>query len=458
MIKFNKKYFNFLNLFLIFVFLLTAGFGCKNPGADVQEKLKPIEINYWRVFDNQDSFENIITQYKLIHPNINIIYRKFRIEEYEQALLEALAEDRGPDIFSINEADLRKYQTKLEPMPVEITMAYQYTKGTIKKEIVYELKTTKSLSLRELKANFADTVYNDVVLDGQIYGLPLSLETLVMFYNKDVLNKAGIAQAPKNWKDFQEAVQKSTKFDSTGKIIQSGTALGTGDNIERSFDIISILMMQNGAIMTDNNNYATFSNSTGDKYFPGIDAIKFYLDFASPVKSVYSWNTDMSNSFESFLSGKTAFMFGYNYHLPSIRSRAPKLNLGIAPIPQINQDNPINYANYWIEGVSKKSEHQNEAWDFVLFATNKDNIKSYLETTKRPTALKELLSSQTDDEDLYPTSIQTLTATNWYQGKNQAATEEALKNMIEALPNALSDRDFSDIIKNTITKINQTIQ
>lgn len=458
MLKVKKKHFNFLNLFLIFVFLLTTGFGCKNPSADVQEKLKPIELTYWRVFDDQDSFDDIITAYKLVHPNINIVYRKFRIEEYEQALLEALAEDRGPDIFSVNESDLRKYQTKLEPMPTEISMAYQYTTGTIKKEVAYEIRTKKSPSLREIKANYADTVYNDVVLDGQIYGLPLSLETLVMFYNKDILNKSGVAQPPKDWKDFQEAVQKSTKFDTTGKIIQSGAALGTGYNIERSFDILSTLIMQNGATMTDGNNYATFSNATGDKYFPGIEAIKFYLDFSSPVKSVYSWNIDMPNSFESFLSGKTTFIFGYNYHLPSIRSRSPKLNFGVAPIPQINPGNPINYANYWVESVSKKSTHQNEAWDFVIFATNKDNVVSYLKTTKRPTALKELLNSQTDDEDLYPTSIQTLTATNWYQGKNQAATEEALKEMIEILPTAISDKNFSDIIKNTIAKINQTIQ
>ncbi|MDO8669464.1 MAG: extracellular solute-binding protein [Candidatus Buchananbacteria bacterium] len=454
----KRKYFNSLNLFLIFAFLLTAGFGCKNPGADVQEKMKPIELNYWRVFDDQDSFNDIIAKYKLLHPNIKINYRKFRIEEYEQAILEALAEDRGPDILSINESDLRKYQTKLASMPAEIVMAYQYTKGTVKKEVAYELRTKKSPSLREIKANFADTVYDDVVLDGQVYGLPMSLETLIMFYNKDILNKSGIAQVPKDWKAFQEAVQKSTRFDTTGRIIQSGSALGTGYNIERSFDIISVLIMQNGAVMIDGNGFASFNQATADKYFPGLEAIRFYLDFSSPVKSVYSWNADMPNSFESFLSGKVAFMFGYNYHLPSIKSRAPKLNLGLAPIPQVSQDNQTNYANYWVESVSKKSAHQSEAWDFIIFASSKDNVTSYLNTTGRPTALKELLNTQMDNENLYPTSLQTLTAKNWYKGKNQPAAEEALKEMIEALPTAVEDRDFSDIIKNAISKINQTIR
>ena len=351
--KKKGKYFSILNLFLVFVFLLTSGFGCKNPGAAVQEALKPIELNYWRVFDDQDSFDEIITAYKLLHPNITINYRKFRFEEYEQALLEALAEDRGPDIFSINEGWVREYESKLVPMPSEITMAYQYTKGTVKKEVVYELETKKAPSFRDIKTNFADTVYEDVVLDGNVYGLPMSLETLVMFYNKDIINKSGVAKIPNDWESFQEAVQKSTRFNAEGDIVQAGTAMGTGYNVDRSFDILSILMMQSGANMTDANNRATFANETTKDYSPGIKSIEFYLDFASPVKNVYTWNTDMPSSFESFLSGRVAFMFGYNYHLPSIRARAPKLNFGIAPIPQINPDNPVNYSIIGLRGFPK---------------------------------------------------------------------------------------------------------
>lgn len=455
----KKKYFNRLNLFLILVFLLTAGFGCKSPGKEVEEKMQPIELNYWRVFDDQDAFDEIFTAYRALHPNIKINYRKFRIEEYEQALLEALAEDRGPDIFSVNESALKKYQSKLAAMPPEISLVYQFTKGTIKKEVAYELRAKKTPSLREIKANFADTVYNDAILDGQIYGLPLSLETLVMFYNKDILNKSGIAQPPRDWKDFQAAVQKAARFNSQGDIIQAGTALGTGYNVERSFDIISLLMMQNGAVMTNASGLVTFTQTDRDnKYSPGLEALKFYLDFASPVKSVYTWNADMPSSLETFLSGKMAFMFGYNYYLPSIRARAPKLNFAIAPMPQINQDSPINYANYWLEGISKKSAHQDEAWDLVLFATAKEQVVKYLAKTKRPTALKELINSQLDNEDLYPTATQTLTAQNWYQGTNQPAAEEALKVMIENLPNAKDDRDFSGIVGTAIEKINQTLK
>ena len=70
----------------------------------------------------------------------------------------------------------------------------------------------------------------------------------------------------------------------------------------------------------------------------------------------------------------------------------------------------------------------------------------------------ELINSQIDDEDLYPTSIQALTAKNWYQGKDQPAAEEAFKDMLETLPQTTSEKNFINIIDTTVSKVNQTIR
>jgi multiple sugar transport system substrate-binding protein len=461
----KKRSFALLNLFLIFVFLLTSGFGCKNPGKAVQEKLQPVTLEYWRLWDDADAFDEIISDYRTLHPNIQINYRKFRYEEYEKALLEAWAEDRGPDLFSINESWLRKYQSRIEPMPDEITMAYQVVKGSLKKEITSQLRTKKTPSLRQLKADFVDTVYHDVLIDGRVYGLPLSLETLVMFYNRSILNKAGIAQPPASWKDFQKSVEKSTKFDSQGNIIQSGTAMGTGNNINSSVDLLSVLMMQDGATMTDANGSPTFFNQTAKDRNPGQEALKFYLDFSNPTKNVYSWNSDQLNYLDAFLTGKVGMIFSYNYQLPVIRSRAPKLNFGVAPTPQVNSGDSKNFANYFVETVSKKSKHTNEAWDFILFASREKEgseadsryrVEKFLNKTNRPTALRDLVNSQLENEDLYATASQVLTASNWYRGQDAIAADTAIKEMIDLLNKATTEREIDTIIRNALQKINQT--
>jgi len=461
----RRPWFKLLNLFLIVVFLATSGFGCKLMSAKEKEKIKPITLNYWRSYDDADAFEEIIKDYQIIHPNIQINYRKFRPEEYEKELLNALAEDRGPDIFSIPETQLRSYQTKIAPMPKEIEMAYQYVKGTLKKETVIEVRTTKSPTLREIKDQYTDTVFADAVIDNQVWGLPLSMDTLVMFYNKDILNQSGISQPPTEWKAFQEAAAKCTRFDADNNIIQSGAALGTGFNVDRSFDILSILMMQSGAIMANSKNDATFFNENrkmgdnGKAYNdnPGLNALQFYTDFASPTKNVYSWNTAVaSSSFEAFLAGKVGFFFGYNYHIPQIRSRS-RINFAIAPIPQIAGLPIKNYANYWLETISKKSAYTNEAWDFLLFLNKKEEITKYLAKAKYPTSQKALLEAQYDDEDLYASASQVLTAGTWYKGYNIAGAEQTFKELIEKfLAMQVPEDELNNIMKTAISKISQT--
>ncbi|MDD5031553.1 MAG: extracellular solute-binding protein [Patescibacteria group bacterium] len=460
-----------LILLLIFSFILTSGFGCKGADKETQEAMKPVTLNYWRVWDGPDAFAEIIANYKALHPYVNINYRKLRYSEYEKELLEALAEDKGPDILSLHNTWIKKYQSKLASLPPEITMVYPVEKGTIKKEIAQELKTTKSLNFRDLKNNFVDAVYDDVILsvaDGEtgktgekIFGLPLALDTLVMYYNRDLLNNAGIAEPPTYWnEEFQQAVKKLTKQDSSGQIIQSGVALGGSKNIERYSDILSILMMQNGAVMADESGNITFNQIpealAKEKYSPGLEALRFYTDFSNPAKEVYCWNNNLENSLEMFIAGKLAIFFGYAYHLPTIEARAPKLNFAIAKLPQIEGNlGNINFANYWVEAVSNKSKYINEAWDFVQFATGAEQAKFYLTKTKKPTALRSLVSQQIEDEDISIFASEILTARSWYRGEDANAAELIIGEMIDST--VAGEGKIEEIINLGARRVQQTV-
>lgn len=450
-----------ISLALLAIFVLGSGFGCKTVDKETQAAMEPLTLTYWRVFDGPDAFQEIIDKYKLIHPNITINYRKLRYEEYEAELLNAFAEDRGPDILSLHNTWLPKYQNKLTPMPESITMAYPVEKGSIKKEVIPELRTVKSLSLKDLKDKFVDAVYSDVVLeDGKIYGLPLSVDTLALYYNRDLLNNAGITAAPKYWnKEFQQNVKKLTKQDPTQGIVQAGIALGGSNNIERYSDILAVLMMQNGATMMDGKQvlFNVVPVATRDtNYNPGLEALRFYIDFSNPGKEVYSWNDDLPNSLEMFISGKLALMFGYSYHLATIKAQAPKLNFSVSTLPQI-EGSPmeINFANYWVESVSKKSLYPNEAWDFLQFATKEEQAKTYLEKTDKPTALRSLVATQREDNEIGVFAAQVLTAKSWYHGKSVAAAETAIAEMINSAKQS-ADK-ILEVINTGAAKVQQTV-
>lgn len=457
-------------LSLICVFIMTSGFGCKLVDKKTQEAMKPITLNYWRVYDGQDAFDEILDAYEKLHPFITINYRKLRYSEYESELLNALAEDRGPDIFSMHNTWTKKYLTKIAPMPEETTMAYPITRGTVKKEVVPEMRTSKSIGLNDMKNNFVDAVYQDAVIrvfnektkqnEQKIYGIPLSMDTLAMYYNKDLFNNAGIAEPPTYWNaEFQQDVKKTTKQNQKGEIAQSGAALGGSDNIERSSDILSILMMQNGAVMMDDSGQVLFSRIPAafqsQRYNPGLEALRFYSDFANPAKEVYSWNKNLDNSLSMFAQGKLAIMLGYSYHLPTIKSQAPKLNFGIAKLPQIEGNSPVNFANYWLETVSSKSKYANEAWDFVQFATKAEQAKTYLAKTKKPTALRALINEQIDDLEIGVFAEQILTAKSWYKGADSNAADKIFAEMIDSV--AAGRERIESIINLAANKVEQTV-
>lgn len=450
-------------LLLLAAALVSSGFGCKTADKETQAAMEPVTLTYWRVFDDSDAFDEIINKYRALHPYVKIEYRKLRYEEYENELLNALAEDRGPDIFSVQSTWLKKYQTKLAPLPEKISMVYPVTSSGIKKEVTYQKREEKTWTSKDVRNLFVDVVAKDVILDdGKIYGLPLSVDTLAMYYNKDLLNNAGISQVPAYWnREFLQDIKKLTKQDISKNIAQSGAALGGSANINRYADILMVLMMQSGATIIDDSGKVVFNSSiTGasGSYNPGVDALRFYSDFANPNKESYTWNKDLDNSLELFMSGKLALMFGYSYDLATIKAQAPKLNFDVAKLPQIEGNPPtnVNVANYWVESVSKKSAHIDEAWDFVQFIAKEEQAKAYLEKTGRPTALRSLIETQKTNENIGVFVEQLLTAKNWYRGQNIKAAEDAVAEMIER---ALADTEgrLQEIVNDGAAKIQQTI-
>lgn len=440
-----------LILFFLLTITLSTGFGCKG-GDKVAQKaiLDPVEINFWGVFDSSDNFETIIAAYQLTHPNVTIKYKKMRYEDYEQQMLESWANGTGPDIFAINNTWVGKYQNKILPLPATVKIpVIETTSGFLKKETKAVIKEYNTLNINQLKNIFPDVVYKDVTRQEQIYALPLSIDTLALYYNKDLFNAAGIVQAPTTWQEFSEDVTKLIRLNAKGEFERSAAAIGGANNINRSNDILSLLMMQNGATMVDGKDKIAFAknlNSDSDVR-PGEQALQFYASFAQPSKDVYTWNNTLPESLDMFSSGKLAMFFGYNYQLPLIKAQAPRINFALANMPHLKNDTtdafglPINFANYWLYTVFKNSAHTDEAWDFLVFLTTKQYqdangkpryyAEDYLDTATNPPALKSLIQNyQNKYPELAPFASQILTADSWYRGKNPDEANKILKQLI----------------------------
>lgn len=384
------------------VFLVLGGFGGSK---------KIVNLEFWGVFENPYSFEETIRNFKQKYPWINVTFRNFSYEEYENTLLNALASGRGPDIFMIHNTWLAKHKYKLAPL------------NQNDKELNYKLIN--------FQQDFVDVAKNDLVDSGQIYSLPIYIDTLALYYNKDFFNSAGISEPPKTWDEFVQAVKLLTKIDDKGNIIKSGAAIGTARNINRSTDILMLLMLQSGVQMVDKErNMAIFAKGVVEKG-AGEVALQFYTDFADPQKEVYTWNNNLYYSIDAFITERAAMMFNYSHHLNTIREKAPRLNFEVALMPQISgSEIRVDYANYFSPVVSIASKNQKEAWQFLIYLSSQEGVLPYLHKSKRPTARRDLIEFQKTDPDLGVFALQALSARNWYQVDNKAI-EKIFADMID---------------------------
>jgi len=429
------------------------------PGPrEIKPILPPINLSWWVVWEQPSDFSDLINGFRVFYPHLNIEVRKLRYEEYGQALIQAWARNAGPDIFSLPNTWLREYQEWIAPMPAKVALKREVKTGpgcASRTKVITEEKSL--LTLKELKEKFIGQVEKDVFLDGRIVGLPLSFDTLVLYYNRDLLDAAGLPEPPKNWQEFVEAVIKTTLLDKQKNIFQAGAALGTANNIERPTDILSLLIMQSGIQMSDPTGLAVFNRAWPDdpSYFPAEEALRFYTDFQDKNKEIYTWHKEMPSSLEIFIQGKLAFFFGYAYHLPLIKTQAPGLNLGITKMPQRSGAiKEINFANYQVQVVSRKSKNIEMAWVFLNWASQ--NPIPYLMRAKKPTALRALIASQLEDPDLEVFASQALTASSWYQGKNPLLMEKAFKEMIDDINEG--KRTYQEAIDFAVQKINLGIR
>ncbi len=443
---------------LVFLALLVAGFGCKSLSAEEQAAVRPVTLNYWTVFGDTDELKRMADEYKALHPHITVKIRQVRYDEFDSQFVNALADDVQPDIVSVHTRWLRAYQSRLATMPASVNISKIVQTSTITKETQVLTDTFTMPTQEDLKKDWLAAVPEDAIIGNKIYGLPLSVDALGVYYNQDLLDKAGIAEPPQSWDDFVAAVKLITKIDKDGKIVQSGASLGTGGNIDNSFDIVSALIAQNGVTLATPQRAVGFASGiekTGLTH-PTLQALDFYTNFARPTKDVYSWNADQSNAFDAFARGKTGFYIGFAYDYERLKSRAPDLNFGVLPLFQLNKTKPANIANYWLETVVKKSKNQNEAWDFIRFISSPENLKKYSDATKIPSPLRLHLKDEQKDPVLGAFADQLLVAKNWYKGTDIAATEQAFDTMIMTLLKPVDPKlNEKQVLQNQAAAVNR---
>lgn len=389
---------------LVFLLLLLVLVGVI-PGRKTSISQREVTLTIWTALGDKSALAALIADYQALRPKTKFAVQEISEESFEAALVDALASGRGPDIWTAHHTWLAKHQAKMSVAPQSL------------------------LSAEDFRAMVVDVAADEWVLQNRVWGVPLFVDTLQLYYNRDLLNSAGIPTPPKTWEEFLTAVPKLTKKDGLGNILVAGAALGGASNVANAADILSALMLQTGTKMVDlTQGRAAFDQpvtiADGSSYNAGEGALRFYTDFANPSRAVYTWQIGLPSSRLMFADGKAAMLLDYASGRTVLKTRSPQLPYRLAPLPQpAGATVSLTYPNYWAYTVSARSANKSDAWEFLAWLAEASQAEKYANLADTPPARRDLIARFETDPELGVFTRGALQAKSWYQVDNSKINE-----------------------------------
>jgi multiple sugar transport system substrate-binding protein len=161
--------------------------------------------------------------------------------------------------------------------------------------------------------NFADGVLSAGTYKDKVYGLAPTVNTIALFYNKDLLAKAGVTP-PGTWDELKAAAAKLTAGD------QYGLAFNANPTYEGTWQFLPVMWSNGG----DEKKIDTKETE---------EALQLWTDLVkdgSVSSSALNWT--QADVKDQFLAGKAAMMVNGPWQIPSL-DKQPSLQYGVVKIP-----------------------------------------------------------------------------------------------------------------------------
>lgn len=332
-------------------------------------------------------------------------------------LLEAIATGNGPDLVILNSSGLLPLRNKLYPISFDTVPLSTFRSAFIEGSEIF-------------------------VLSDATYALPLLVDPLVLFWNRDIYAAAGIAEVPKDWVTFSLLVPRLSKLVRGSDLVQSGVAFGEYDNVMHAKEILSALFMQTGATIVHqagvDNAFMTDLGLANAESKSSL-ALSFYTSFSNPLRTVYSWNKTFDRSREAFAANKVAMYAGFVSEEPILYQINPNLNFDVALWPQLEGSHfSLTYGKFYGVGVLKSSQNTDQAL-FVAQTLASSLVASKLsELTGLPSARRDVLSKLDTSDPFSNTKAQSaLMARSWLEPAPQSEVNSifarAINNVVSGI-------------------------
>lgn len=352
-------------------------------------------------------------------------------ETLDVELTEALAEGKGPDAIIIPQSFLHKEKPKLSPISYDV------------------------ISAREYKNTFIESA-ESLMDEMGIWGIPLTIDPLVLYWNRTSFTNAGIAEPPRTWDQIANITDKLVKKDSVGNLRGFSIALGEYSNVNHAKEILSNMIIQNGNSISFKNQSGSVNISLFGDGVKTAEAVAFYTSFADPVRPNYSWNRAQKNSANVFAEGSLSMYIGFGSELNEIAEKNPNLNFDITLLPQLKDMPKSTFGSLNFIAIPRQSKNPGTALITAKVLGSKDIIKTLSDASGLPPSRRDLLTSSPDNPYAKILYDSALIAKVW-EDPDPKKSKLVFKELIETVTSgrtsvseslSVADQELQNLIRN----------
>lgn len=364
-------------------------------------------VTLWGPFGEQ-LMQNFVGSEAVKAGGVEIRYVQKNPVTLQSDLVDALARGQGPDMVILPHEAVFAEADKLSEIP--------YT----------------TYPQRTFQDNFVSGADMFLTPTG-VRAVPLSIDPLVLYWNRRLFDSAGIASPPTTWAQVKALSAGYNQIDNVGSIKRTFVALGETDNINHSKDLLSLLLLQAGApIASQQEGKWQAMLDFASTVSPAVQAISFYTDFTDVRKNVYSWNKALPMSQDAFTSEILATYIGFASEYSALRTKNPNLSYDVAPMPQAEGTNKLTFGRFYAVAVPRlvapaKAQSVLQA---LTAMTGAAGAQTFSNLSGLPPARRDLLSATPPGSAAPVFYRSALIARAWYD-PSPSATDKIFDTMVE---------------------------
>lgn len=311
---------------------------------------KSVSLQFWGRLTENKQIDALVKAWNDKNPNISVKYQGLPADQYRTKLLTATAAGNAPDIVGMDVAIMPQYmdQDSLHPLDDYIAAA-----GA------------------DFRADFPAGLWLSATKANKTYAVPWWADPSGMFYNLDLFKKAGIDTAPETWDDLMTAAKATTETKGGPSSAVYGAVFpAIGPSV--MFTWLPFLW-GNGGDLLDAKNCSAFNDQAG------IQAMQLWVDLFQkgymPRSAVLGQSSDELT--QLVISNRAAMYVGGSSLINYAAVNAPDVKLGTAVMPRPANGKHSSYLGGDNLVIMNKSEHPDEAWQFIQFMIEADQMRQF---------------------------------------------------------------------------------